>query len=807
MQVINRVTWDNIIIPPDPTELGWKDTVRVSPLEDTIVAVRPIVPTLPFAVPDSKRPLNPMMPIGATGLAERCRTARRPDSTTPTRTAIPIAPIVNQIVNFGWEYVFHCHILSHEEMDMMRPVTVNVANTAPDAPVLSFARGSVILNWTDGTPVVYTDPTTWANPKNEVGYRIERADADGAGNPTSAYAEIGTALANTTTYTDTPPNAATQAYSYRVIAYNQAGGSTSAPLTVPPGGPTTTTLTSSLNPSVFGNSVTFTATVSPAAATGTVTFNIDGVDVGTPQTVVGGVAAYTISSLAVGSHPVTATYSGDLAYLGSTGTITQTVSQMATTTVVAGIPNPSFVGDNVTFTATVSPAAATGTVTFSIDGTTVASPTLVGGVATYATATLAAGPHLVTATYNGDLNYSASTSATITQTVGKMATTTVVVGIPNPSFVGDNVIFTATVGPAAGTGVPTGTVQFSVDGVAVGGALLLDAAGKATYSTATLTVGDHRVEAVYIGDAAYLPGVSSPLFMQTVSRKTTATAVTSSLNPSFVGDNVIFTATVSPAAATGTVTFSIDGTTVASPTLVGGVATYATATLAAGPHSVTATYNGDTVYQSSTSATLTQTVNPRATSTVVTSDRVPTANLGQNITFTARVAPVTGTGVPTGTVQFSIDGVNVGGLRALSATGTATYSTATLLAGSHNVIAVYDGSAIFAASTSPTFTQVVNGPPAAPSNLVAVATRNGTRDTVTLTWVDNATNETGFTVQRAQNAAFTNRLTTYTVAANARTLVQTGVTRYISYYYRIRATNAAGNSAWVNATPFPLRTP
>ena len=65
VQVINRVTWDNIIIPPEPTELGWKETVRVSPLEDTIVALRPIVPTLPFGVPDSSRPLNPMMPIGA----------------------------------------------------------------------------------------------------------------------------------------------------------------------------------------------------------------------------------------------------------------------------------------------------------------------------------------------------------------------------------------------------------------------------------------------------------------------------------------------------------------------------------------------------------------------------------------------------------------------------------------------------------------------------------------------------------------------------------------------------------------------
>ncbi len=67
VQVLNRVTWDGIIIPPEPSELGWKDTVRISPLEDTIVALRPIVPTLPFAVPDSSRPLNPMMPLHAKG--------------------------------------------------------------------------------------------------------------------------------------------------------------------------------------------------------------------------------------------------------------------------------------------------------------------------------------------------------------------------------------------------------------------------------------------------------------------------------------------------------------------------------------------------------------------------------------------------------------------------------------------------------------------------------------------------------------------------------------------------------------------
>ena len=59
VQVLNRVTWDNIIIPPDATELGWKDTLRISPLEDTIVALRPIIPKLPFELPNSVRPLNP----------------------------------------------------------------------------------------------------------------------------------------------------------------------------------------------------------------------------------------------------------------------------------------------------------------------------------------------------------------------------------------------------------------------------------------------------------------------------------------------------------------------------------------------------------------------------------------------------------------------------------------------------------------------------------------------------------------------------------------------------------------------------
>src|SRR5450756_2607816 len=101
VQILNRVTWDNIIIPTEPSELGWKDTVRMSPLEDTIVALRPIVPEVPWEVPNAIRDLNPSMPEGSTAMFNNM-----------DPQGIPTADITNQLVNFGWEYVYHCHILS-----------------------------------------------------------------------------------------------------------------------------------------------------------------------------------------------------------------------------------------------------------------------------------------------------------------------------------------------------------------------------------------------------------------------------------------------------------------------------------------------------------------------------------------------------------------------------------------------------------------------------------------------------------------------------------------------------------------------
>lgn len=210
VQVIDRVGWDGMVKPPDPNELGWKETVRMNPLEDVIVAMRPVAPALPFGVPESSRALDPTMPIGSTtGFF----------GVDPNGNPVTVT---NQVYNFGWEYVWHCHILSHEEMDMMRPVQFNVATTLPGAPLLSDTVGvnMVTLNWIDPTPI--TDPATWGNPANEIAFRIETATIDPATGLPGVFLPIASALANATTYIDYPL-APPSDFAYRVVAYNASG--------------------------------------------------------------------------------------------------------------------------------------------------------------------------------------------------------------------------------------------------------------------------------------------------------------------------------------------------------------------------------------------------------------------------------------------------------------------------------------------------------------------------------------------------------------------------------------------------------
>jgi FtsP/CotA-like multicopper oxidase with cupredoxin domain len=149
VQILNRVTWDNIVIPPDPTELGWKETVRVSPLEDTIVAMRPAIPALPFDFPNSVRVLSPMM---ANGTAIDLSSVKDPLGLGMSAFAPNGEPIdvINHFVNFGAEYVYHCHILSHEEMDMMHAVLFAFPPLAPgNLQFVDNFDSTGTLTWTD----------------------------------------------------------------------------------------------------------------------------------------------------------------------------------------------------------------------------------------------------------------------------------------------------------------------------------------------------------------------------------------------------------------------------------------------------------------------------------------------------------------------------------------------------------------------------------------------------------------------------------------------------------------------------------
>jgi len=210
VQLINRVGWDGQILMPEPNELGWKDTVKISPLEDTIVAVRPRAPALPFGIPNSLRPLNPGIPLDSP-MGFNSIDWVTGNAITP--------PVTNALYDFGWEYVWHCHILSHEEMDMMRPIVLKVVNNLPAAPVLTaaVANGAVNLVWSDATPVDYVTQSGFGNPAAEIGFRIERCAGFGCTN----FAPYQSMLANQTSFNDAI--GANEAYRYRVTAYNAAG--------------------------------------------------------------------------------------------------------------------------------------------------------------------------------------------------------------------------------------------------------------------------------------------------------------------------------------------------------------------------------------------------------------------------------------------------------------------------------------------------------------------------------------------------------------------------------------------------------
>ena len=244
VQVINRIGWDGTIKPPQANEYGWKETIKMHPLEDIMVAVRAKKPIIggqlqadgsiketnaSFGVPLSYRLRDPSQPEGSPAGFTQIDPA----------TGLP-ATIVNGYENYGWEYVWHCHILGHEENDFMRAVKFNANEAKPTAPVDMVAsydsNNLVTLNWTDIA-------------RSEINYTVSRSPAMAAGTVKL--------LANANSFADASPIVAGTNYTYTVSVVGAAGSNSAtvtSALPTPPAAPSNLTVTPAAN---LGANITF----------------------------------------------------------------------------------------------------------------------------------------------------------------------------------------------------------------------------------------------------------------------------------------------------------------------------------------------------------------------------------------------------------------------------------------------------------------------------------------------------------------------------------------------------------------------
>lgn len=302
-----------------------------------------------------------------------------------------------------------------------------------------------------------------------------------------------------------PPNPVPAGtYSLTAVYLGATGfsGSTSALLTqIITQATTNTSLASSRNPSTYGQSVTFKATVTSnygyVPSGETVTFYDGGSSIGTGTTNAGGIAYFTTASLNAGSHSITAAYSGDANHTSSSGGLpyNQAVNRASTTTTLVSSVNPAMWAQPVTFTATVSASGVTptGTVQFLNGSTPIGTGILSGGVVTFTISTLPVGTDSITAVYGQTTNFFGSTSSAVSQVVNQAVTTTTATSSKNPSNSGQAIGLLAAVTSAYA--IPTGTVTFYYGSITLGTATLVS--GKAGIIVSTLPKGSDTIKAVY----------------------------------------------------------------------------------------------------------------------------------------------------------------------------------------------------------------------------------------------------------------------------------------------------------------------
>ncbi len=551
VQIVNRVGWDGAVRFPEANELGWKETVRMKPLEDIIVAMRPLSPKLPFVLGNSVRSIDPtktaISRISVTDLAAGAPNQGnlgnpiQVSNSNGTLGATPDLDTVGAGYDYGWEYVWHCHILGHEENDFMRPLVLNVAGTVPTAPTALAATGNgptrVDLAWTDGSA-------------NETGFRIERNPGP-AGEP--AFTKLGTTVPDQNNFTDFTVVSGTS-YSYRVFAYNQAGDSSVASntVTLTPGAvtnPTSVALVAApVTSAPKGTAVTFTAT--PTGGTGhQFQFLVDGVIVQAYSST----NTYVLpGTTLVGTYAVTVNARTSLASTVVTATIPYTVTPTPATGVqlLPNYPSPRLAGKGITFTAAGIGSSAYQYQFMLNNGS---GNVIVQNYSPVATYTL--DPFIAAGLINVTVNVRTNPAAVVPEATAAMNYTilagtdatgvTLTPSLPTPQLFGTPVTFTA-----AGSGATGGVYEYSFFLTGDGGATWTNVQPYST-NPSWIMPGTTPASASYgvvvyarAGSGAVRPPVSAITFYAINSTTPTSATITPTLpSPQLAGTPVTFNAT------------------------------------------------------------------------------------------------------------------------------------------------------------------------------------------------------------------------------------------------------------------------
>jgi hypothetical protein len=493
-----------------------------------------------------------------------------------------------------------------------------------------------------------------------------------------------------------------------------------------------TSITISTNPAATtpGTPVSFTVTALKGATpladfTGTVTFTMTD-----PTGAFLAGTTYTFTTADAGTHTFPASIGamfntpGKYTITAKYGTLTGTSNVVtvlygSTTTLTSSV-NPVPVGGQTTLTATVAGSGTsivpTGNITFYDGSAVVGSCMLSDGKCSY-TPTIPVGPNQnIAAFYSGDLEFSSSTSNSISQTVDGYNSTTALTSSINPSSVGQATILTATVAATAGQTKPptlTGSVTF-YDGTTALATVTLTS-GVATYSATFTTPGSHNLSVVYSGDTNYATSTSANLIQVVSAAFTETLSLTSSVNPASPGQNFTLTVTAAPTPGqtrpptpTGAIHFYNGTTNILNLNLSNGTVAFTFAFSTPGSYPISIVYSGDMNYASSTAA-LTQVIRVAVGSQIsLTTSANPVApNTSVNLTASVAAAAAGQTGTPSGKVSF-YDGTTLLG-SAYLVNGVATLPATFATLGTHSLTAVYAGDSTFGTSTSGTFVETVSG--------------------------------------------------------------------------------------------------